>query len=136
MTTKKHLDDDAHPAQRSQEPRPAHTTDYAGASIIHLAAFLRDNPSPILLCDADGAIVKANPAAQRLLKRYQISTAHLLPPNHVAILQFCLEGGEDPAVVRVVENRTFHLTYQSIAQFPLVSLYITEVTPRFVGLRR
>jgi nitrogen-specific signal transduction histidine kinase len=131
MTTKKYLDDDSDPTERHQAPHSPRAADYAQASIIHLSAFLRNNPSPILVYSADGEIVKVNPAAQRLLKRCQIDTTHLLPPNHGAILQICLAtAGQDPEISRQVGDRIFQLTYQAIAQFHLVSLYITEIRPR------
>lgn len=103
--------------------------DYAEADIIRLSAFFRDHPNPILVFNPEGEVIRTNPAAARLLNRLHIQEAHLLPTEHVQVVQACLDGRMREYVVEVkVNGCIFALTYHAIASFKLVYLYAIEIT--------
>lgn len=102
---------------------------YAEADIIRLSAFFRDHPIPILVFNPEGEVIKTNPAAERLLNRLHIEQAHLLPAEHLQVVQAALEGRLREYVVEVkVNGCILALTYQAVAAFKLVYLYAIEIT--------
>ena len=112
--------------------KPRHllsTRDYAHADIIHLSAFIRDNPNPILVFSPDGAVVKTNPAATRLLKRLQIDAVTLLPADHSQIVTACLADQRQEYTIEVTVNNIYlALTYHALPAFKIVYLYAIELT--------
>jgi PAS domain-containing protein len=103
--------------------------DYADADIIHLAAFIRNNPNPVLVFSPDGEVIKTNPAAVHLLKRLQIEPLAILPAEHLQIVATCLEGQRDEYTTEVsVNNIYLALTYRSLSAFKIVYLYAIELT--------
>ncbi|UBF26792.1 hypothetical protein K9N68_02010 [Kovacikia minuta CCNUW1] len=136
MVNKKYLDQDRGGQFPSDERLVANTAfcqssnhDYADADILHLSTFFRNNPNPILIFSPTGDVVKANPAAERLLKRIQIQETDLLPADHRQIVAACLEGRlKEHAVEVTVNDRVFALTYHSLSSFRMVYLYAIEIT--------
>ncbi|PSB28148.1 hypothetical protein [Stenomitos frigidus] len=114
----------------SLEPRQLLSShDYANADIIHLAAFIRDNPNPILVFSPDGAVIKTNPAAVRLLKRLQREPLALLPAEHAQIVTACLaDQRKDHTIEVTVNNIYLALTYHALPAFKMVYLYAIELT--------
>ncbi len=103
--------------------------DYAEADILRLSAFIRSNPNAMLVFSPDGAVIKANPAAERLLRRLQLSEADLLPDNHHEIVNACLGGTLREYGVEVATDRhIFALTYHALPAFKLVYLYVIDIT--------
>ncbi|MBW4469114.1 MAG: hypothetical protein KME45_01780 [Stenomitos rutilans HA7619-LM2] len=103
--------------------------DYADADIIRLAAFIRDNPNPILAFNPDGDVIKTNPAAVRLLKRLHVEPGAILPAEHPHIVAACLTGQQKEHTIEVmVNNHMLSLTYHSLSAFKLVYLYVIELT--------
>lgn len=103
--------------------------DYADADIIRLSAFIRDNPNPILAFSPDGAVIKTNPAAVRLLKRLHVEPSAILPAEHPQIVAACLTGQQQDHTIEVtVNNHMLALTYHSLPAFKLVYLYVIELT--------
>lgn len=103
---------------------------YEQGAILQLANFLRSHPSPILICDPDGGVIKINPAAERLLRRLRLSDPTcLLPFNHTRIIQDCLDNSQQDYSVEVkLEEAVFGLTYQGLANLGMVSIYIMDLT--------
>lgn len=112
------------------QPRPLLTNrDYADADIIHLSAFIRDNPNPIVAFSPDGGVLKTNPAAARLLKRLSVEPAAILPADHVQIVTACLKGQRKEYTIEVTVNASYlALTYHVLPAFNLVYLYAIELT--------
>ncbi len=103
--------------------------DYADADIIHLAAFIRDNPNPILAFSPDGDVIKTNPAAVKLLRRLQVPPGAILPADHPQIVTACLTGHRKECTIEVTVNNIYlALTYRSLPAFKLVYLYAIELT--------
>ncbi len=103
--------------------------EYADAGIIQLAAFLRDNPNPILVFNPEGTIIKINPTAVKLLKRLQVEALALLPPEHLQIVKACLEReGHEHTIEVIVNSSSLALTYRSLLAFKIVYLYAIELT--------
>ncbi|GEM_PF-2330211 len=103
--------------------------DYAHADIIHLSAFFRDNPNPVLVCSPDGDVIKVNRVAVRLLKRLQLESTDLLPAEHVQIVQACLQGQFKEYTIEItVNNHILALTYYAMPAFEIVYLYAVEIT--------
>ncbi|MBD2035292.1 hypothetical protein H6F76_09665 [Leptolyngbya sp. FACHB-321] len=102
---------------------------YADAGIIQLAAFLRDNPNPILVFNPEGAVIKVNPTAVKLLKRLQVEALAILPPEHLQIVKACLEReGHEHTIEVTVNSSILALTYRSLLAFKIVYLYAIELT--------
>lgn len=103
--------------------------DYADADIIRLAAFIRDNPNPILAFNPNGEVIKTNPAAVRLLKRLHVEAWAILPADHPQIVTACLTSQQTDHTIEVtVNNHMLALTYHSLPAFKLVYLYVIELT--------
>jgi diguanylate cyclase (GGDEF)-like protein/PAS domain S-box-containing protein len=100
--------------------------------ILHLAAFPRNNPNPILECGPDGAPLYVNPAAERLLRELGFAEpAAFLPPAHAELVRGCLERGEGAREVEVrVGARVLSWTYQPDLPVETVHLFAEEVTER------
>jgi hypothetical protein len=110
-------------------PQPRFQHDYADADILKLSTFVRSNPNPILVFSPEGHVVKANPAAERLLKRLAIAESDLLPEEHQQIVWECLEGRLREYGIEVsVKNHIFALTYHPLPAFRLVYAYAIETT--------
>jgi PAS domain-containing protein len=110
-------------------PQQRFQHDYADADILKLSTFLRSNPNPILVFSPEGHIIKANPAAERLLKRLAIAESDLLPEEHQQIVRQCLEGRFREYGTEVSVNPyTFALTYHPLPAFRLVYAYAIETT--------
>jgi hypothetical protein len=137
MVNKKYLDTDKE-EQFTQPPllatgadvhQPLFKHDYADADILRLSAFFRNNPNPILIFSPDGDVVRANPSAERLLRRLHLQETDLLPAEHRQIVKACLEGRlQDHGVEIAVNDRIFALTYHSLSSFRMVYLYAIEIT--------
>lgn len=103
--------------------------DYADADILRLSTFIRSNPNPILVFNPDGTVMKANPVAERLLKRLRIEETDLLPEDHVQIVQACLAGKMREFCVEVnTQSHVFALTYHTLPAFKLVYCYAIDIT--------
>lgn len=103
--------------------------DYADADIIRLAAFIRDNPNPILAFNPDGEVIRTNPAAVRLLKRLHVEPWAILPAEHPHIVTACLTSQQTDHTIEVtVNSHMLALTYHSLPAFELVYLYVIELT--------
>lgn len=103
--------------------------EYADADIIHVAAFLRDNPNPILAFSPDGDVIKTNPAAMRLLKRLNVEPRAILPLDHAQIVSAFLVGQRKEHTIEVtVGNSYLALNYHALPAFKLVYLYVIELT--------
>lgn len=103
--------------------------EYTDAGIIQLAAFLRDNPNPILVFNPEGAVIKVNPTAVKLLKRLQVDALAILPPEHLQIVKACLEReGHEHTIEVTVNSSILALTYRSLLAFKIVYLYAIELT--------
>ncbi len=97
-----------------------------------LAAFPRENPNPIMECDAEGEVIYHNPTAMELIGQHATGlTSALIPENHAALVQRCLAQGEriDPVEV-VADGRTFCWIYHPIAVTDTVHLYGLDITER------
>lgn len=109
--------------------KPPFTHDYAEADIIRLSAFFRDNPVPILVCCPDGDLIKLNPAAERLLKRFKITATDLLTEEHKRLVQRSLAGQIADYTCEVsIGNYRFSVSYHALPTFRLVYLYVIDMT--------
>ncbi|MBD0319777.1 MAG: EAL domain-containing protein, partial [Gemmatimonadetes bacterium] len=97
-----------------------------------LAAFPRATPSPILECDAAGAILYANPAAERTMRELGVELAHrLLPEDHAAIVRRALDSGVGVRGVEVgVNGRVLAWLYNPQPELGTVHLFGEDVTER------
>ncbi|HET6764860.1 MAG TPA: EAL domain-containing protein [Longimicrobiaceae bacterium] len=97
-----------------------------------LAAFARENPSPILECDAGGTPRYVNPAGDRLVAELGLRTpAELLPDEHAALVHACLRTGEGlRGVEMAVGRRVFAWTYHPQRGTGTVHLFGEEVSER------
>jgi hypothetical protein len=128
MLNKKHLD-----AEQSGQFFQAASQyplggDYAEAEILRLFIFFRTNPNPLMVFSPTGEVIKVNPAAERLLNRWQIEQSDLLPEAHLQIVRSCLAGQREYRVEVAVKQRVFALTYHALPSFKLTYLYVLDIT--------
>ncbi|XGV95687.1 MAG: hypothetical protein ACAF41_23465 [Leptolyngbya sp. BL-A-14] len=103
--------------------------EYADADIIHVAAFIRDNPNPILAFSPDGDVIRSNPAAMRLLKRLNVEPKAILPLDHPQIVSAFLAGQRKEHTIEVTVGSSYlALNYHALPAFKLVYLYVIELT--------
>jgi diguanylate cyclase (GGDEF)-like protein/PAS domain S-box-containing protein len=97
-----------------------------------LAAFPRENPYPILECDAQGRTLYVNPAGERLVAELGLEFAtELLPAEHLALVHACVRAGHGMRGVEVgVGTRIFSWTYQPQPGTGTVHLFGEEITER------
>ena len=97
-----------------------------------LAALSRENPNPVLECDASGRPVHLNPAAEAAVRDLGLeSIESLLPQNHPELVGHALERGEGTQSVEVIAaGRIFEWTYRPHVPSRVVHLFATEVTGR------
>ncbi|HET7275644.1 MAG TPA: EAL domain-containing protein [Longimicrobiaceae bacterium] len=99
-----------------------------------LAAFSRENPSPILESDGEGNLLHVNPAAQRITEEIgEIDVMALLPDNHRQLVQTCLQNGQGFRSVEVaVGEKVFSWTYHPHQASQVVHLFASDITSRRV----
>ncbi|MBG0778226.1 MAG: EAL domain-containing protein [Desulfovibrionaceae bacterium] len=103
-----------------------------GREIVRLAAFPRENPTPVLSADADGDLIYMNPAAARALADLGADLRRdFLPPDHAEIVAACLSSGQ---VRRDIEStpggRVFSWNYNPLPGCGQVHIYAADVTER------
>ena len=98
-----------------------------------LSAIVRENPNPVLECDAKGTITYENPAAKQLGWQYSVDIPDLLPRNHKEIVAHSLAGGGEAASRRAesaVAGRVFGWTYHPVPELQRVHVFGRDITER------
>ncbi len=95
-----------------------------------LAAFVSENPNPVLSCGPDGGVTYANPAAHRLAAALGLgSPADLLPPGHGGRVRACLAAGRPQQRIEVrLGGRVFSWDYLPVLGCTAVHVYGGEIT--------
>ncbi|HET6232480.1 MAG TPA: EAL domain-containing protein [Longimicrobiaceae bacterium] len=104
----------------------------AEAESVRLAAIPRENPYPIVECDAQARIVYLNPSAERLLAELGAEGAHeILPGAHALLVRECVASGQGARGVEVRAGcRILAWTYHPHPSLGTVHLFGEEVTER------
>ncbi|CAN5790986.1 hypothetical protein BH23GEM6_BH23GEM6_01520 [soil metagenome] len=99
---------------------------------IRLASLSRENPNPVLECNATGAPVHVNPAAERVTKELRLAHVRdLLPANHEQIVRSTLQEGQEYHSVEVsIEDRIFAWSYRPQRDTGAVYLFAIDITSR------
>jgi diguanylate cyclase (GGDEF)-like protein/PAS domain S-box-containing protein len=99
---------------------------------LRLAALSRENPSPVLECDAAGVPMHVNPAALRVTEELGLRAVRdMLPENHEQLVRSVLEEGQEFESVEVtVENRIFNWSYRPQREAGVVYLFAIDITSR------
>jgi diguanylate cyclase (GGDEF)-like protein/PAS domain S-box-containing protein len=99
---------------------------------LRLAALSRENPNPVLQCDAAGVPLHVNPAAERTRRALQRpDVTALLPPNHAQLVRTSLENRQGLHNVEVdVGEKIFSWTYRPDPEADVVYLYAVDITGR------
>ena len=102
-----------------------------------LAAFVSENPNPVLACDPDGRVTYLNPAARRLVAELGLgSAAGLLPPGHEGRVRACLATGRSQQRIEApLGRRVFSWDYLPVLGRTAVHVYGGEITD-LVRVRR
>jgi diguanylate cyclase (GGDEF)-like protein/PAS domain S-box-containing protein len=97
-----------------------------------LAALSRENPNPVLQCDATGAPVHVNPAAERVTQEMGLSEVRdLLPANHEQLVESILQDGHEFQSVEVtVGDRIFAWSYRPQRETGAIFLFAIDITSR------
>jgi diguanylate cyclase (GGDEF)-like protein/PAS domain S-box-containing protein len=101
---------------------------------MRLAALSRENPNPVLQCDATGAPVHVNPAAERVTQELGLGEVRdLLPANHEQLVRSILDDGHEFQSVEVtVGDRIFAWSYRPQRETGAVFLFALDITTRRV----
>jgi diguanylate cyclase (GGDEF)-like protein/PAS domain S-box-containing protein len=104
----------------------------AELEIVRLAALSRENPNPVLECDAAGRSLHVNPAAERIWKELSLPGIEgLLPENHRELVKTSLENGQGFQNVDVtVGDRIFSWSYRPHIDARVVYLFAVDITTR------
>jgi PAS domain S-box-containing protein len=99
---------------------------------LHLAAFPKHDPNPVLACDQFGHLIYMNPATQELLIQLGYRQPEdLLPENHRKIVSNCLVNNEREDCLEVqLKQRKFSWSYNPIHDLNIVHLYGIDITDR------
>jgi diguanylate cyclase (GGDEF)-like protein/PAS domain S-box-containing protein len=97
-----------------------------------LAALSRENPNPVLQCDAAGRPLHVNPAAEQVCFELGfVDVMDLLPSNHEQLVRAMLEKEEAVQNVDVsVGDRIFSWTYRPDREAGVVYLFAVDITGR------
>ncbi len=97
-----------------------------------LAALSRENPNPVLQCDATGAPVHVNPAAERVTQELGLEHVRdLLPANHEQLVESILQDGHEFQSVEVtVGDRIFAWSYRPQRESGAIFLFAIDITSR------
>jgi diguanylate cyclase (GGDEF)-like protein/PAS domain S-box-containing protein len=98
--------------------------------VVRLAALARENPNPVLECDALGNPVHVNPAAEQISRQLGVrDVTGLLPRNHQQLVQSALLQQQAHQNVEVtVEGRIFSWTYRPGPGASAVYLFAVDIT--------
>ncbi|HET8655643.1 MAG TPA: EAL domain-containing protein [Longimicrobiaceae bacterium] len=101
---------------------------------LRLAALSRENPNPVLECDADGRPVHVNPAAESISRELGMSSVRgILPEDHAQRVHAALQTGQGFQHVEVsVSDRVFSWTYRPHLPARVVHLFAVDITSRRV----
>jgi len=97
-----------------------------------LAAFVSQNPNPVLEFSAEGELTYFNDATRSLMfTLVKANPAELLPNNSAEIVQDCLRSGMNVLDVQAaVSGRTISWSYFPIPAIQRVHVYAVDVTER------
>jgi diguanylate cyclase (GGDEF)-like protein/PAS domain S-box-containing protein len=104
----------------------------AQEEVMRLAALSRENPNPVLQCDASGSPVHVNPAAEHLTQELGLAGVRdLLPENHEQLVRAILTDGHEFQSVEVsVADRIFAWSYRPQPETGAVFLFAVDITSR------
>jgi len=99
---------------------------------LRLAAFARENPNPIFECDAEGGVLWANAAGERVVRELGVDAPEwLLPHEHVRLVREAAAGGSGASGEEArVGGRVFAWAYHPQPALGTVHLFGEEVTER------
>lgn len=100
----------------------------AEQQIIHLSSFPQVNPYPVLECDAEGQIIYANPAAERLFQGFHV--ASVLPSDFSRLVRSSLEEGAEKRWEKEAGNQVFLWSLRPIPSINKAHLYALDITER------
>jgi diguanylate cyclase (GGDEF)-like protein/PAS domain S-box-containing protein len=97
-----------------------------------LAALSRENPNPVLECDANGRAIRHNAAAAEVVRSLGLSGVRdLLPAKHEELVASCLGARDGHTSVEVqVGNRILAWTYRPYPRANTVHLFAVDITSR------
>jgi signal transduction histidine kinase len=102
----------------------------AEKEIRDFALFPAQNPHPVLRVAADGTLLHANSAANRLLPVLGASRGQRVAEPWRGLVSSVLAAGIQRDVEVAVGERVFALIFMPVASGPYVNLYSTDVTAR------
>jgi diguanylate cyclase (GGDEF)-like protein/PAS domain S-box-containing protein len=99
---------------------------------LRLATFPRESPNPVLECDAQGAALYANPAAEQLRAELDADTLRaLLPQAHGHLVRSALGSGRSFRSVEVtIGERILSWSYSPHPPLGVVHLFAEDITGR------
>jgi diguanylate cyclase (GGDEF)-like protein len=99
--------------------------------IARLAAFPRENPSPVLSTEENGDIIYMNPAAGKTLDALSLSPEQLLPPNHAEIVRAVLSTQTSRLNVEATAgDRTYTWAYHPVPGQRQTYIYGLDISER------
>ena len=120
------------PASLERAVRYAIERNRAEREIQKLAAFPRSNPNPVLEFSADGTILYANDASQKMAASFGVASLELaMPPETKSIIAQCLLTGENQFNLQsTLQKRTISWSFIPIPANGVVHCYATDITER------
>jgi diguanylate cyclase (GGDEF)-like protein/PAS domain S-box-containing protein len=101
-----------------------------------LAAFPRENPNPIIVCDLEGIVIYYNPAAAQAVQRMDFpEIGCLLPPQHKAILAI-LPSSILHTMEAPISTCTYEFTYHAHTDLGMVYVHLCDITERTAAQAR
>jgi signal transduction histidine kinase len=97
-----------------------------------LAAFPKENPNPVVALEADGSLIYANPAAERLQESMGLgSVRDLLPADLPTRLPACVDSECNVRGIRIgIRGRIFEWEIHPIRPLRFVYVYGMDITDR------
>ncbi|MBJ6110880.1 PAS domain S-box protein [Hymenobacter sp. BT523] len=91
------------------------------------------NPNPILRVTPAGEVVYANPAAAPLLRALRADAPRAVPAELLALVQEALRTAEQRQQALALGGQHYLSTAVAVPGQPFVSLYLTDVTERYLA---
>ena len=96
-----------------------------------LAAFPRENPSPVLAADKNGHVYYRNTATDKILKHLNMDIMRFLPPEHMEIVSMCLSADRRREDYEYeVGGRIYTWTYHPLKEHDTVQIHGLDITDR------
>ncbi len=95
-----------------------------------LAAFPKDNPNPLLVCDSQGLLVYYNPAAANAVRQLNLQDVYSLFPKEHREIILDLDENSVRTLQAPIDHHVYEFSYHAHLEQGLIFVYMSDITRR------